>query len=187
MIISRTPFRMSFVGGGSDLPSYYSKKGGAVVSTAIDKFMYISTHKNFDGRTKLAYSQFEDVSRVAMIKHPIVRNALELFSAEGLEISSMADIPAKGTGLGSSSSYAVGLCNCLARFNRQNLSKGELAELACRIEIEMCKDPIGKQDQYAASFGGLNKILFHLDGSVDVQPIFLSDEFLKDLQKNIMF
>ena len=97
---------MSFVGGGSDLPSYFLKNGGAVVSTAIDKYMYVSTHRNFDGRTKISYSQFEDVAKRSDIKHPIVRNALELFDIKGLEISSMADIPARGTGLGSSSSLS---------------------------------------------------------------------------------
>ncbi len=187
MILSKTPFRLSFVGGGSDLPTHYQKYGGSVISTSINKYMYISVHKNFDNRTRVSYSRLEDVERVDNIKHPIAKNALKLFNVSGVEIASMADIPALGTGLGSSSSYAVGLCNCLTRLTKLEVSKDDLAKFACKIEIEMCEEPIGKQDQYSASFGNFNQINFNRDGSVDVIPISIENSFYNHLEKCTMF
>ncbi len=187
MIISKTPFRLSFVGGGSDLPSHYLEHGGAVLSTTIDKYMYISIHNNFDGRIKVSYSMFEDVMEAKDVKHPIVKNALKLFGISGIEITSSADIPARGSGLGSSSSYAVGLCNCFGHYLQRNYEKKELADLACKIEIDLCGEPIGKQDQYAAAFGGMNRIDFQTNGSVSVKKLELKDSFKRKLEDNTLF
>ena len=187
MILSKTPFRLSFVGGGSDLPTHYQKYGGSVIATSINKYMYISVHKNFENKTRVSYSKLEDVKSVESIKHPIAKNALMLFNVSGVEIASMADIPALGTGLGSSSSYAVGLCNCLARLTKLRVSKDDLAKYACKIEIEMCEEPIGKQDQYSASFGNFNQINFNRDGSVDVIPICIENSFYNHLENCTMF
>ena len=172
MIISRTPFRISFVGGGSDLASYYRRHGGAVLSTAIKRFVYITVNEKFDNRIRLSYSKTEEVDKFSEIEHPIVRNVLEMEPVDrGIEITSVADIPSRGTGLGSSSSFAVGLLNVIHAFNGRYVGKEVLAEQACEIEIERLKEPIGKQDQYAASFGGFNFIRFNPDDSVDVEPL----------------
>jgi D-glycero-alpha-D-manno-heptose-7-phosphate kinase len=168
MIVSKTPFRMSFVGGGSDLPAFYREEIGAVVSTAIDKYMYIAVNRKFDQKIRISYSRTEEVETPGQIEHPLVRHALEV---AGIDIASMADIPSKGTGLGSSSSYTVGLLNALFAYRNEYASKAALARLACEIEIDRCGEPIGKQDQYAAAFGGLNLIRFHPDHSVSVDPI----------------
>lgn len=187
MIISKTPFRMSFVGGGSDLPSHYLQHGGAVLSTSIDKYMYVSIHENFDSRIKVSYSVFEDVKTIEDVKHPIVKNALKLMNISGIEITSSADIPARGSGLGSSSSYTVGLCNCLSNYLDKPGTKEELAELACKIEIELCGEPIGKQDQYAAAYGGINRINFNTDGSVLVRKLTLNADVQKNLEESTLF
>jgi D-glycero-alpha-D-manno-heptose-7-phosphate kinase len=175
MIISQTPFRISFAGGGSDLPSYYGAHGGAVVSAAIDKFVYVTVSRKFDQSLRVSYSRTEEVENASQLQHPIVREGLAMLGLEGgLEITSVADIPSRGTGLGSSSSFAVGLMHALHAIQGRHVSSGQLADEACRIEIERCAEPIGKQDQYAAAFGGLNYIQFHTDGSVQVDPIALS-------------
>src|SRR3954468_12046404 len=167
MIISRTPLRMSFVGGGSDLPAYYRRFGGAVVSTAIDKFVYITVNEKFDHRIRVSYSKTEEANSVERIKHPLVREAMKLLQIEGgLEITSIADIPSKGSGLGSSSSFTVGLLHALHAYSGPGTSAEQLAVEACVIEIEQCGEPIGKQDQYAAAFGGFNFIEFNADDSV---------------------
>jgi D-glycero-alpha-D-manno-heptose-7-phosphate kinase len=185
MIISKTPLRMSFVGGGSDLPVFYRKYGGAVVSTAIDKFVYITINKKFDNRIRLSYSRTEEPASVDKIKHPLVREALKMLGIQGgIEIASIADIPARGTGLGSSSSYTVGLLHALYGYVGQFASAERLARESCRIEIERCGDPIGKQDQYAAAFGGFNFIEFHQDDSVSVEPIICRRELRQQLQAN---
>jgi len=172
VIISRTPFRISFVGGGSDLASYYRRHGGAVLSTAIKRFVYITVNEKFDNRIRLSYSKTEEVDKFTEIEHPIVRNVLEMEPVDrGIEITSVADIPSRGTGLGSSSSYAVGLLNVIHAFNGRYVGKEILAEQACEIEIERLQEPIGKQDQYAAAFGGFNFIRFNPDDSVDVEPL----------------
>src|SRR5689334_8375592 len=170
MIISKTPLRMSFVGGGSDLPVFYRKFGGAVVSTAVDKFVYVTVNRKFDDRIRVSYAKTEEVSAVRKIKHPLVREALSLLGIPGgIEITSVADIPARGTGLGSSSSYTVGLLNALHGFACRYASAEQLARESCEIEIERCGDPIGKQDQYAAAFGGFNFIQFYPDDSVSIE------------------
>jgi len=187
MIISRTPLRMSFVGGGSDLPSFYKEHGGAVVSTAVDKYVYITVNKKFDDQLRISYSKTEEVDSVDKIEHKIVRECLKLLKLTGgLEITSIADVPSRGTGLGSSSAFTVGLLHALHAFNRQFVSAEKLAHEACQIEIDICKEPIGKQDQYASAFGGLNFIQFNKDGSVFVDPIICSEETKRLIEKNTL-
>ena len=187
MIISKTPLRMSFVGGGSDLPVFYRKYGGAVVSTAINKFVYVTVNQKFDDRIRLSYSKTEDAKSAEKIKHPLVREALQMLGIRGgIEITSIADIPGKGTGLGSSSSFTVGLLNALHAFANRYASAEKLAEESCAIEIERCREPIGKQDQYAAAFGGFNLIQFNTDESVSVEPIICKRETLRQLQENTL-
>jgi D-glycero-alpha-D-manno-heptose-7-phosphate kinase len=187
MIISRTPLRMSFVGGGSDLPVFYRKYGGAVVSTAIDQFVYITVNKKFDERIRVSYSKTEEARTVAKIKHPLVREAMRLLGLDGgLEITSIADIPARGSGLGSSSTFTVGLLHALHAYAERYASAEQLAREACAIEIERCGEPIGKQDQYAAAFGGFNFIEFNPDDSVSVAPILCRRETLRQLQQNLL-
>ena len=172
MIISRTPFRMSYVGGGSDLPTFYREETGAVLSTAIDKFMYVTLHEKFDSGVRVAYSKTEEVKSSSDVEHPIVRASLEALDISGgVEITSTADIPAKGTGLGSSSSYTVGLLAALHAFKKQSYTPEDLASQACHIEIDVCREPIGKQDQFAAAIGGLKLYEFHPDESVTVNMV----------------
>jgi D-glycero-alpha-D-manno-heptose-7-phosphate kinase len=183
MIISRTPLRMSFAGGGSDLPVFYHRFGGAVVSTAIDRYIYITVNKKFDERIRISYSRTEEARTVERIKHPLVRESMKLLGiAGGIEITSVADIPSKGSGLGSSSSFTVGLLNALHAFAGRHAGAEQLARDACEIEIERCGEPIGKQDQYAAAFGGLNFIRFSPDDSVLVETIICRRETIQQLQ-----
>ena len=187
MIICKTPLRMSFVGGGSDIPAYYRQEGGAVLSTAINKYMYIAVNKKFDEKIRLSYSVTETVNSVEKLNHPIVRNSLELLNIKGgVEIVSVADIPSKGSGLGSSSAYAVGLLHALYTYKGEMISKDRLGELASYVEIELCGDKIGKQDQYASAFGGLNFIRFHEDDSVSVDKIVCTQETIKKMEKSIL-
>ena len=177
MIITRTPFRVSFVGGGSDLPSFYRKSPGAVLSTSINKYMYISAHEYFeDEKYLLKYSKTELVKDINKISNSLFKECIKLTSTKpGVEISSSADIPS-GTGLGSSSSFTVGALNSLFRYNGKERTKLELAKDACNIELDILKEPIGKQDQYAAAIGGLNKIKFNSDESVDISPVKISSK-----------
>ena len=187
MIISRTPFRMSYVGGGTDIKAFYQEETGAVLSTSIDKYMYVSVHKKFDDGIRIAYSKNEEVSSIEKIQHPLVRESLKLLNINGgLEITSTADIPGVGTGLGSSSSYTVGLLNALNAFKGSSISTANLAEKACEFEIIKCKEPIGKQDQYAAAFGGLNLFEFLPDDRVISSPVLCSNEFRKKLNCNTL-
>ncbi|MBL8992013.1 MAG: GHMP kinase [Spirochaetia bacterium] len=187
MIITRTPFRISFVGGGSDMPDYYRHHDGAVLSVAIDKYMYLSTHPHFEpAQTVVKYSQTEKVSSIDSIQHPIVREALRLLGIPGgLEISSNADIPS-GTGLGSSSAFTVGLLQNLYAHLGIHASKNRLAADACRIEIEILKEPIGKQDQYASASGGMNVIRFLGDETVRVEPVILNRARREALQERLV-
>lgn len=186
MIISKTPFRISFFGGGTDLKDYYKNNYGAVVSTTIDKYIYITVNKRFEDSIRVSYSKTEIVDSVDEIQHPIVRNAMKLVGIHGgIEITSIADIPAK-TGLGSSSTFTVGLLNALYAYKGIYVSAERLASEACKIEIEMLGEPIGKQDQYAAAYGGLNYIQFNSDDSVFVEPIICSKETKKYLNNNLM-
>ena len=184
MIVTRTPFRVSFVGGGSDLREFYSKNGyGAVVSTAINKYMYIVIHPYFHDKIRLKYSRTEDVNEIDEIQHPIVRECLRKVQVEkGIEITSFADVPA-GTGLGSSSSFTVGLLNALYAYKGKVVSKERLAQEACEIEIDILGEPIGKQDQYAAAYGNINYIRFNKDETVDVSPILLTESAKKRLEE----
>ncbi|MDC3217421.1 GHMP kinase [Schleiferiaceae bacterium] len=185
MIITKTPFRISFVGGGSDLPAYFEKQPGAVLSTSIDKYMYISTHAFFEkDKIRCKYSQTETVDDVKNLQHPILRTVLEDFNLNGIEVSSIADIPG-GTGMGSSSSFTVGLLHNLSAYTGRSYGKTELGAGACRVEIDLLKEPIGKQDQYAAAFGGLNVIEFNPDGSVAVHPVNVSNETRDTLNTNL--
>lgn len=187
MIVSKTPLRMSFVGGGSDLPAFYREEVGAVLSTSIDKYMYIAVNRKFDGRIRLSYSKTEDVATREQIEHPLVREALAMLKIDsGIEIASLADIPSKGSGLGSSSSYTVGLLHALYAYRHMAVTKHDLARQACEIEIERCGEPIGKQDQYAAAFGGLNLIRFHPDESVSVDPVICPPATLHLLEQSII-
>lgn len=186
MIITKTPFRISLCGGGSDLPAFYEKHDGCVISTTINKYMYITSHPSFNKKnTVLKYSITESVENIDDIEHPIFREVLRQEGLEGLEITSIADIP-KGTGLGSSSSFTVGLIKNLKCHKREYISDGEVAEMACDIEINKLGNPIGKQDQYAAAFGGLNYYQFNKDGSVFVEPVLLSHKAFKQLEKNLI-
>jgi D-glycero-alpha-D-manno-heptose-7-phosphate kinase len=186
MIISRTPFRVSFAGGGSDLPSFYHRSTGAVLSTSIDKYMYITIHPWFErGKTVLKYSKTEVVDAIDDIKHPIFREVLKMYNVHGVDLSSIADIPS-GTGLGSSSSFTVGLLNAVRAYLGKASSGEKLGELACDIEINRVGSPIGKQDQYAAACGGLNFITFYGDDSVNVEKIIMRPEKKKELEENLM-
>jgi D-glycero-alpha-D-manno-heptose-7-phosphate kinase len=186
MIITKTPMRISFAGGGSDLKEYYKTGYGAVTSTAIDKYMFITVNKRFGDTIRVSYSKTEIVDNANEIKHNIVREALKLVGiSNGIEITSIADIP-KGTGLGSSSSFTVGLLNALYAFKGQLKSAEALAKDACKVEIDILKEPIGKQDQYAAAYGSLNHIKFNSDESVFVNPIVMSPSAKKELQENLI-
>ncbi len=186
MIITKTPFRISFAGGGSDLADFYEKYGGCVLSTSINRYCYISIHPYFDENgTMLKYSENELIYDLADIKHRIFNCVLNERKIHGVEITSTADIPG-GTGLGSSSTFTVGLLNTLNCYQGKYMSKGKLAEKACEIEIQKLGSPIGKQDQYAAAFGGLNFIRFHQDGEVSVSPVMMKSETYRQLQENLV-
>jgi hypothetical protein len=186
MIITKTPFRVSFCGGGSDMENFYEKYGGCVLSTSINKYCYISIHPYFnENQTLLKYSENELVDSPDQIKHRIFRQVLTDMGVHGVEISSTADIPG-GTGLGSSSTFTVGLLNTLNCYNGKFVSKDKLAKLACEVEIEKLGNPIGKQDQYGAALGGLNFIKFNQDGSVSHEPILMEGKTYKELQKNLL-
>ena len=186
MIITRTPFRVSFAGGGSDIASFYGKHGGCVLSTAINKYMYISVHPSFDRQqTVLKYSKTETAKNIDEIEHQYFKQVLTNLNVRGVELVSTADIPS-GTGLGSSSSFTVGLLHALYCYKGKYVSKERLASEACEVEIEQLGNPIGKQDQYAAAYGGLNFIEFRRDGSVTVEPVIMSNDSLRMLEMNLM-
>ncbi len=174
MIVVRAPFRVSFLGGGSDIPRHYRKHGGAVLSTAINRHMFISGREMFDpSTTLLKYARTESVQEISEIQHPIFREALQLFGVSGVDLSVSSDIPA-GTGLGSSSTFTVALVKLLSQMSEQPLGRAGIADLACKIEIDLLSEPIGKQDQFASTFGGLNLIRFETTGAVSVHPVSLS-------------
>jgi D-glycero-alpha-D-manno-heptose-7-phosphate kinase len=176
MIISRTPFRMSFVGGGTDLPSFYGQEQGAVISTAMNKYVYITVNHRFDHTLRISYSHTEIVDTVESVRHPLFRETMRETGVDsGVEVTSVADVPS-GTGLGSSSSFTVGLFHALHAFQGRFQTAAELAGQACRLEIDVLKEPIGKQDQYAAAYGGLRRYLFNPDGTVFVDPVICTPE-----------
>lgn len=186
MIITRAPFRVSFCGGGSDIPSFYERYGGCVLSTTIRKYMYLTIHNYFyKDRIRLKYSQTETISDYDSIKHKYFKQCLKDFGIMGVEITSMADIPS-GTGLGSSSAFTVALLHLLYTYKGEYVSKYKLAKDACEVEINKLGEPIGKQDQFAAAFGGLKFYEFQTNGFVDVQPVIMKPESYKKLEDNIL-
>jgi D-glycero-alpha-D-manno-heptose-7-phosphate kinase len=185
MIITRTPLRISLGGGGSDLPSYYRRHGGVVISAAINKYIYIGINRTFTNDYFIKYSEHERVGSVAEIRHPIVREALARHDVGPVEIVSMADIPA-GTGLGSSGSFTVGLLRTLYAFKRDHVTAGELAEEACAIEIDKLGRAVGKQDQYIGAYGGVTCFEFCPDDRVRVSPLQISHETLGDLEERLL-
>lgn len=184
MIGVRTPFRISFAGGGTDLPKFFKKNGGKVISSSIDKYMYHFIHKFDDSMIQIKYSKNELVNNPKNIKHPIVREVSKLFNLKGLDINSIADI-GKGTGLGSSSSYTVGLVNGLTEYEKKTISKSKLASISADIEINKVGEPIGKQDHYASAFGGLNKITFYRNGRVKVKKINFNEDEISFLNSSM--
>ena len=187
MIIARSPLRITLGGGGTDLPSYYEEREGFLISAAIDKYVYITLHETFEKGYFLKYSKFEKCNEIEEIQHPIIREALKLLDWKKpcLELCSMADIPA-GTGLGSSSSFTTALLRALHTMQGNIVSTRTLAEEACEIEMNRLKEPIGKQDQYIASYGGITCMNFHRDGYVWVDPLRISDEALYNLEDNLI-
>lgn len=186
MIITRTPYRVSFLGGGSDIAGFYKKTPGAVISTSIQQYMYISVHPSFNPReTRVKYTRIETVENIDDLEHPIVRAVLKKLNVHGVEISSIGDIPAQ-TGLGSSSSFTVGLLQAIHAYKGKRISKEALAQEACEIEIDILGEPIGKQDQYAAAYGGLRQYTFNSKGSVDVEPITLSNIKRTELEESLL-
>lgn len=188
MIVSRTPLRVSFFGGGSDLPAYYRREGGGVLSTAIDKSVYVTVSKKFDDGVRVSYSRTEEVATAAEVEHPLVRESLALLNIKGgIEITSVADIPAKGTGLGSSSAFTVGLLNALHAYQGVAATAELLGQQSCHIELERCGEPIGKQDQYAAAFGGFNFVRFNADDTVQVEPVACRAGLVDEIQDQLLF
>ncbi len=187
MIITRSPLRISLGGGGTDLPSYYREHTGFLIAAAIDKYVYITLHQTFVPELIIKYSKLERVRTLDEIEHPIIREAMRLVGvpAPALEISSMADIPA-GTGLGSSGSFTTALLQALHTHRKNLVHPSELAQQACEIELEKLGEPIGKQDQYIAAYGGLTCFKFLPDGKVEAWPLKISDQTLYDLEDNLL-
>jgi D-glycero-alpha-D-manno-heptose-7-phosphate kinase len=187
MIITRSPLRISLGGGGTDLPSYYREHEGFLIAAAIDKYVYINVHRRFVDGFLLKYSHLEEAATIEEIKHPIIREALRLAGVQerNLEITSMADIPA-GTGLGSSGSFTTALLKALHALRKNLVHPAELAEQACHIELEKLGEPIGKQDQYIAAYGGLTCFKFMRDGQVEAWPLKISEETLYNLEDNLL-
>lgn len=183
MIISQTPYRVSFAGGGTDLPAFYRQEYGAVLSVALNRHMYVTVHRRFEPTYRIAYSKAETAGSIAEVQHELVREALRLTeNHEPLEITTIGDVPA-GTGLGSSSTLTVGLLNAFYAYKGRLATPARLGEEASRIEIEILGKPIGKQDQYAAAFGGFNYIRFNPDETVDVSPVPVARGFIERLER----
>src|SRR5450432_2675060 len=186
MIVSRAPVRFSLGGGGTDLPSYSSIHGGFVVAAAVNKYVYVSANRRFYDSIRLAYSKTETVDSVDQIDHRIFREALRFAKIEqGIELSSVADVP-PNSGLGSSSTFTVALLNALHTYKHEYVSSQQLAEEACKIEIDVLKQPIGKQDQFIAAYGGVTAFTFNTDGSVDVERVPIRPEVIDELQSNLL-
>jgi D-glycero-alpha-D-manno-heptose-7-phosphate kinase len=187
MIITRSPLRISLGGGGTDLPSYYKKHSGFLIAAAIDKYVYITLHQTFQQELIVKYSRMEHVKSIEEVQHPIVREALKLVGVADphLEITSMADIPA-GTGLGSSGSFTTALLKALHAYRKNLVHPQQLAEQACHIEIECLQEPVGKQDQYIAAYGGLTCFQFLPNGHVEAHPLKLDPETLYNLEDNLL-
>ena len=183
---TRAPLRISLGGGGTDLPSYYKDHGGFLIAGSIDKHVYILTHSAFQNRYLMKYSKSESVEDPKDIQHPILRETITRYwDGDPLEIASVADVPA-GTGMGSSGAYTVAVLKTLALASHRSITPGELAERACEIEIDILKEPVGKQDQYVAAHGGLCAYTFNKDGSVEVDPLTLAPKTLTSLRNNLL-
>jgi D-glycero-alpha-D-manno-heptose-7-phosphate kinase len=186
MIISQTPYRVSFAGGGTDLPAFYRREHGAVLSTAIDQHVYVNVHRRFEPTIRVAYSRIEIAQGVGAVEHDLVREAMRLVGIEEpLEITTIGDVPA-GTGMGSSSTLTAGLLTALYAHRGRIVDRDRLAQEACQIELDVLKKPIGRQDQYAAAFGGLNYIRFNPDDTVDVEPVPASSETLAEFERHVL-
>lgn len=187
MIITRSPLRITLGGGGTDLPSYYRDHGGFLIAAAIDKYVYITLHQTFVQELIIKYSQIERVTEASEIVHPIIRECLQYLNITGahLELASMADIPA-GTGLGSSGSFTAALLKALHTYKKNLVHPHELAEQACYIEMDILREPIGKQDQYIASYGGLTCFEFNNDGTVRAYPLQVTEETMLNLEDNLV-
>jgi D-glycero-alpha-D-manno-heptose-7-phosphate kinase len=187
MIIARSPLRVTLGGGGTDLPSYYQHFGGFLIAAAIDKYVYITLHDNFTPDLIVKYSRLERVPNAGKIEHPIIREAFAMLEIDGcgLELASMADIPA-GTGLGSSGSFTTALLKALHAYQKNLVHPAELAAQACDIELNRLKEPIGKQDQYIAAYGGVTCFKFLSDGKVEAWPLKISDETRDNLEDNLL-
>jgi D-glycero-alpha-D-manno-heptose-7-phosphate kinase len=187
MIITRSPLRISLGGGGTDLPSYYRKHSGFLIAAAIDKYVYITLHQTFVQELIIKYSKLERVRSVEEVQHPIIREALRLVDIDGpyLELTSMADIPA-GTGLGSSGSFTTALLKALHTYKKNLVHPRELAKQACHIEIDLLGEPIGKQDQYIAAYGGLTCFQFLPNDQVEAWPLKIDTETLDNLEDNLL-
>lgn len=188
MIISRTPLRVSFVGGGTDVPAFYREHGGAVVSATVDKWIHVVVARRFEQDVRVSYSRTETVPNAREVEHELVRETMRMTGVpRGVDVVTLADVPSHGTGVGSSSSVTVGLLNALYAYQGVYKSPSQLAEEAARIEIEVLGKPIGRQDQYAAAFGGLNLIEFlPRGGGVRLEPVITAPETLKRLQRSLM-
>jgi len=187
MIITRSPLRVSLGGGGTDLPSYYREHEGFLIAAAIDKYVYITLHQTFVNEIIIKYSKMERVTTINEIQHPIIREALKLVNIQNpnLELASMADIPS-GTGLGSSGSFTCALLKALHAYKKTLIHPNELAEQACHIEIDLLKEPVGKQDQYISAYGGINCFRFCKNDTVEAKPLKISEETLYSLEDNLL-
>lgn len=187
MIITRSPLRITLGGGGTDLPSYYQEFGGFVIAAAINKYVYVSITRPFSEGIILKYSRFENVKTANEVQHPIIREAIKMleFSTPQIEITTLADLPA-GTGLGSSGSFTTALLKALFIHRHRLLMPGELAQIACKIEIDLLKEPIGKQDQYIAAYGGITCFEFNPDDTVEAYPLTINMDTLYDLEDNLL-
>lgn len=187
MVITQTPLRLSFAGGGSDLAEFYKGGAGRVISTAIDKYIFVIIKERFDDKIVLNYSKNETVACVDEIQHELIREAMRLTGLKkGVEISTLADIPSEGSGLGSSSSLVVGLLNAMYLYLGEQVTAEQLAREACEIEIDICKKPIGKQDQYIAAYGGIKKFYFNPDGSVVTEAVDIAANDVRMFGENLM-
>ena len=188
MIVCRSPFRISLGGGGTDLPSYYREHEGFLVAASIDKYVYLNISTPFENSINLKYSSIEKVKNINDIQHPIIKETLKVFSKidnPSIEITSISDIPG-GTGLGSSGSFTTALIKALSIHYKAPMSNNDIASLACEIEIDKLKEPIGKQDQYIAAFGGISCFTFHKNDTVTVEPLKITENTLYDLEDNLM-
>jgi len=187
MIITRSPLRISLGGGGTDLPSYFGKFGGFLIAAAIDRYVYVTVNRPFGAGIRLKYSDIENVDTVDEVRHPILREALRMMNLRTpqIEITTLAEIPS-GTGLGSSGSFTTALVKALYAHRRRLLHSSEVARMACEIEIERLHEPVGKQDQYIAAYGGVTCFDFHPDGSVSAQPLALGMDTLFELEDNLL-